>query len=74
MSDPSFEFSHAPAGMTRFPPNIEQIAVEREALATWLVVRRNDVTLKFPLQEADCRYLAGLLLGKGPIQAEGCRK
>ena len=58
------EFCHAEKGMTRFPPNVEQITVEREAFFTWLVVRRNDVILRFPVREADCRHLAALLLGQ----------
>jgi hypothetical protein len=54
-------FSHAEKGMTRFPPNVEQITVERESLCTWLVVRRNETTLKFPLTDTDCDHLAALL-------------
>jgi len=57
----SFEFSHAEFGLTRFPPDVEQITVERESIWTWLVARRNDVTLRFPLTDADCNYLAKLL-------------
>lgn len=60
-----FEFSHAEMGMTRFPPNVEQITVERESACTWLVVRRNDTTLRFPLNAADCRHLAALLKQPG---------
>jgi hypothetical protein len=48
----TFAFSHADKGMTRFPPNIEQISVENESLWTWLIVRRNDVKLRFPLCNA----------------------
>jgi hypothetical protein len=63
MSDQdAFAFSHADKGMTRFPPNVEQILVEHESLRTWLVVRQNDVRLRFPLCEADCRHLAALLI------------
>ncbi len=54
-------FAHAENGMTRFPPNVEQILVERESLRTWLIVRRNDMKLKFPLTDDDCEYLAALL-------------
>jgi hypothetical protein len=61
-----FSFSHAEKGMTRFPPNVEQISVEHESLRTWLIVRRNDVKLKFPLSESDCRHLAALLIGSHP--------
>jgi hypothetical protein len=61
MADPSFDFSHAEKGLTRFPPNVEQISVEHESMRTWLVMRRNDVMLRFPLTEEDCRHLAVLL-------------
>jgi hypothetical protein len=56
------EFTHAERGMTRFPPNVEQITVEHESTRTWLVTRRNDVELRFPLNDADCRHLASLLM------------
>jgi hypothetical protein len=56
-------FSHAESGMTRFPPNVEQLSVNRESTVTWLVARRNDVELRFPLNEEDRRHLARLLLG-----------
>jgi hypothetical protein len=59
-----FEFSHAKQGLTRFPPNVEQISVERELLTTWLIVRRNDLTLRFPLTDEDCTHLAALLTEK----------
>jgi hypothetical protein len=65
----AFAFSHADNGMTRFPPNVEQISVEHESLRTWLTVRRNDVKLRFPLTEADCRHLAGLLIGSHPTES-----
>jgi hypothetical protein len=65
MSDQdAYAFSHAAKGMARFPPNVEQITVEHESLCTWLVVRRNDTTLKFPLTGGDCRHLAALLTGR----------
>ena len=57
------DFSHAENGMTRFPPNVEQLRIERESAVTWLVARRNDIELRFPLNEADRRHLARLLLG-----------
>lgn len=47
--------------MTRFPPNIEQITVERDETRVWLIARRNDQTLRFPLTKADCEHLAALL-------------
>lgn len=54
-------FEHGESGLTRFPPNVEQIAVRRESGAMWLVVRRNDLELRFPLSADDCRHLATLL-------------
>jgi hypothetical protein len=57
------DFSHAESGMTRFPPNVEQLTVRHELGATWLLARRNDVELKFPLNISDCKHLAALLLG-----------
>jgi hypothetical protein len=61
MPDDPLKFSHAESGLTRFPLNVEQISVEREATRTWLVARRNDVVLRFPLREEDCQHLADLL-------------
>jgi hypothetical protein len=58
------KFSHAEKGMTRFPPNVEQITIERESVVTWLLARRNDVTLRFPLTSDDCSHLAALLTGR----------
>lgn len=48
--------------MTRFPPNVEQLTVIHESTATWLVARRNEVELRFPLSMEDCRHLSNLLL------------
>ncbi len=56
------DFSHAERGMTRFPPNVEQITIEKETSMVWLIARRNDTILRFPLQEADCRHLSKLLV------------
>jgi hypothetical protein len=56
------DFSHTENGMTRFPPNIEQLKVKRESSLTWLIVRRNDLELKFPMNDDDCRHLAALLI------------
>lgn len=57
-------FHHAEIGMTRFPPNVEQITVERDLSGyIWLVARRNDVELRFPLRAEDARHLASLLRG-----------
>jgi hypothetical protein len=58
-----FDFSHASSGMTRFPPNVEQLRIERESTVVWLIARRNDVELKFPLNEEDRHHLAALILG-----------
>lgn len=66
MASSSWEFLHAESGLTRFPPNVEQISVERQGPRKWLIARRNDVELRFPLNEEDCRHLAMLL-------TEGCR-
>jgi hypothetical protein len=57
------DFSHAEGGMTRFPPNVEQLSVRRDSTVTWLIARRNDVELRFPLNEDDRRHLARLVLG-----------
>jgi hypothetical protein len=48
------KFNHGEIGLTRFPPNVEQVTIRREFSAIWLVVRRNDAS--------DCRYLADLLM------------
>jgi hypothetical protein len=74
MPDPSFDFRHADSALTRFPPNVEQISVEWETLFTWLVVRRNDVTLRFPLRETDCQHLAALLLHQTPVSPAADRR
>lgn len=55
--------------MTRFPPNVEQIAVRREGGRVWLIARRNEVELSFPLSVADVVHLARLLVGS-PREAE----
>jgi hypothetical protein len=55
------EFSHAEHGITRFPQNVEQITIERGSACTWLIARRNDIELRFPLTDADCVHLAKLL-------------
>jgi hypothetical protein len=57
----AFKFLLAEKGLTRFPPNVEQISVEHESYRSWLVTRRNDVVLRFPLTEAACKHLAMLL-------------
>jgi hypothetical protein len=61
MPESSWDFSHAPMGLSRFPPNIEQISVEHAATCSWLVTRRNDIELRFPLTDEDCEHLARLL-------------
>ncbi len=60
------EFSHGTSGLTRFPPNVEQISVEHGPTHVWLIARRNDVALRFPLSEVDRRFLARLLLNDLP--------
>jgi hypothetical protein len=60
-SDNSPQFIHGENGLTRFPPNVEQIRVVHEANCSWLIARRNDVELKFPLSHEDCQKLASLL-------------
>ena len=54
-------FEHAENGITRFPPNVEQITVKRESGRVWLVARRNETTLRFPLELADREHLIELL-------------
>ena len=61
MTDPSWEFSRSKSGITRFPPNVEQILVEHGGPRSWLIARRNDVELRFPLSHEDCEHLARLL-------------
>jgi hypothetical protein len=64
------DFSYGEIGMTRFPPNVEQLEVRRESAVTWLIVRRNDLELKFPMNDDDCRHLAGLLvMGNDSVSA-----
>jgi len=60
-----FEFNHGKASMTRFPPNVERIAVERGASGVTLVTSRNDTELRFPLSRSDAAHLATLLNGEG---------
>ncbi|MCI0552300.1 MAG: hypothetical protein L0287_15220 [Anaerolineae bacterium] len=55
------DFIYSQKGLTRFPPNVEQILIERESTVTWLIARRNDVVLRFPLNRDDCRQLVDLL-------------
>ena len=55
------KFSHAENGMTRFPPNVEQITVVHESSVCWLVMRRNDTELRFPLTLEDRQHLCALL-------------
>lgn len=55
------KFEHSEAGMTRFPPNVEQITVRRDHTVTWIIMRRNDLELRFRLNADDCRHLANLL-------------
>ncbi len=69
------QFSHGSNGLTRFPPNVEQITVRRDSTVFWLTLRRNDTELSFPLRENDRRHLAGLLLdGLEPDRQAGERQ
>lgn len=57
-------FNLADNGMTRFPPNVEQITVERgRGSVAWLTVRRNEETWRFSLKESEADHLIGLLRG-----------
>jgi len=64
MSDKTdIAFSPSESGLVRFPPNVESISVEATGGAyTWLVVRRNETELRFPLARENCEHLAVLLL------------
>ena len=67
--DHNSPFQHAENGMTRFPPNIEQIDVGRGINGVWLRVRRNETVLKFPLGNKDVEHLIVLLNGALPMEA-----
>lgn len=54
-------FVRAERGMTRYPPNVEQLTVEGQGNTVWLVARRNDVTMRFPMTRDDAMHLAKLL-------------
>lgn len=56
-----FPFQHAESGMTRFPPNVEKITVERDSLRVWLTVTRNETVIRLPLEAADVTHLLRLL-------------
>ncbi|WP_292223927.1 hypothetical protein [Brevundimonas sp.] len=58
-------FHHSQSGMTRYPPNVEQLTVEKQGSFWILTARRNDVTLRFPLDETDRTKLAALLSDHG---------
>lgn len=49
-------------GVSRFPPNVEVVAVEAGPTRVWLTMRRNDTELAFPLDPAAARHVAGLLI------------
>lgn len=55
------EFSLGESGLTRFPPNVEQLGVETGPTHVWLTARLNDVKLRFPLRPADVEHLCSLL-------------
>lgn len=54
-------FYPAETGMTRFPPNVEQITVEISGPLAWLIARRNETVLRFPIEPKDCDHLISLL-------------
>ncbi len=54
-------FSHTPCDMTRFPPNVEQITVKVESACVWPRVRRNDISMEFPLGFDGAEHLIRLL-------------
>jgi hypothetical protein len=54
-------FVHAELGMTRFPPNVEQVTVEAGPVCVWLHIRRNDITISLPMGEGDTNHLIALL-------------
>lgn len=55
-------FQLAEKGMTRFPPNIEQISVRVDGYGgKRLIARRNDVELSFNLEPSDVEHLIKLL-------------
>jgi hypothetical protein len=68
--DHSVLFKRTERGLIRFPSNIEQLSVEYETTANWLVVRRNDTVFRFPLSEEDCVHIAKLLTSKLPIRRD----
>ncbi len=68
MADPNHDalaFRHGETNLTRFPPNVEVIKVEVSGPTAWLVTRRNDTELRFPLAGQDCRFLAEKLQAAG---------
>jgi hypothetical protein len=67
----SVDFVLASEGLTRFPPNIEQISVEHEKIRSRLIVRRNEITMRFPLSESACQHLASLLTKKTITSGSG---
>lgn len=60
-------FQHGVSSLTRFPPNVEVIRVEVSGPTAWLVARRNDVEIRFPLAGEDCRFLASQLQAAGEV-------
>ncbi|MDR3438975.1 hypothetical protein [Telmatospirillum sp.] len=60
-----WKFQHAEGGMTRFPPNVQQITVEVSGPFIWLIARENGTIIRFPLSSADCDHLINLLRKAG---------
>lgn len=55
-------FEHGPAGLTRFPSNIETVRVEPQGAGrVMLIMRRNDLELKFLLSGLDALHLGDAL-------------
>ena len=65
------DFALADNGLTRFPPNVEQISVEHEEFCSWVIARRNGTVLKFPLSRTACSHLAQLLTSNPKSSCSG---
>lgn len=64
-------FQHGTTGMTRFPPNIEQLTVGGSGKWIWLTARRNETELRFLLTPDDVRHLCDLLQAAAGDPAAG---
>ena len=54
---------HAERGLVKFPVNVHSLLVERSQISgyTSVIAKQNDISLRFLLDDDDCRYLAELL-------------